>query len=402
MTMLSRSRRIGAGGVALLTALAATACGTSSGGSSGNDIKIESISESTDATGADRQPEIAAAANARVSYINAHGGINGRQVKLISCNTKTDPNVATQCARQAVSEKVAAVVGLTSNNEQQILPILQSAGIPAIGTVVFSGAAGSSPVNFGFNSGVVGAFAGGAELLAAQGAKKITFLGPSDVKAAAGAISSFEAGARIARVQATAPIGFTSTQVQFDAVVQNLMQQGSDGVLAYGSSTAQQVSLIRAIRQRDPKIIISTAAIRPEVITALGAGANGVYSVGLSQPATSGARGVKLFNSDMDAYGGSASRTDQAEGAWAAVWTFERLAAKLPSVTSSTVLDALKGMRNYDMGGIYPPISTDQKFTAVPGFPTIYNPTVVYQVVKNGQLYAIDGKFVDPFTGKVS
>ena len=66
--------------------------------------------------------------------VNASGGINGRQVQYVWCDSKYDASSAHSCAQYLISQNVLAVVGLTAplgeNNE---IHTLTAAGIPVIG-----------------------------------------------------------------------------------------------------------------------------------------------------------------------------------------------------------------------------------------------------------------------------
>ena len=71
---------------------------------------------------------------AYMQTVNASGGINGRQVQYVWCDSKYDASAAHSCAQYLISQHVLAVVGLTAplgeNNE---INTLTSAGIPVIG-----------------------------------------------------------------------------------------------------------------------------------------------------------------------------------------------------------------------------------------------------------------------------
>src|SRR3984957_18683229 len=149
---MSGARRISALAVILLAAGAATAC-SSSGNSSGTSSPSVSPAAATSAatgstaTGSAIQlmvlntengpeansPEDVAGAQAAAMAINASGGINGHQVKIISCNDQFNPNVAAQCGRTAATDHVVAVVGNKSTNGTVIDPILQQEKIPSVG-----------------------------------------------------------------------------------------------------------------------------------------------------------------------------------------------------------------------------------------------------------------------------
>jgi ABC-type branched-subunit amino acid transport system substrate-binding protein len=75
------------------------------------------------------QPDVQAAVNA----INKAGGVNGVKVQDIFCNTEANVDQALSCAREAVQDKVVAVVGENDNYDTQTTPILAAAGIPDVG-----------------------------------------------------------------------------------------------------------------------------------------------------------------------------------------------------------------------------------------------------------------------------
>jgi hypothetical protein len=56
-------------------------------------------------------PETAAGAQAAAKAINSAGGIGGRPVTIVVCNDQFQSTVAVQCANQAVSSHVSAVLG---------------------------------------------------------------------------------------------------------------------------------------------------------------------------------------------------------------------------------------------------------------------------------------------------
>ena len=70
-------------------------------------------------------PNIPGAAEVYEQYINDKGGIKGRPLEVIICDDKGDPNEGANCARQAVEEKVVAVVGSFTFDASRIIPILE-------------------------------------------------------------------------------------------------------------------------------------------------------------------------------------------------------------------------------------------------------------------------------------
>ena len=125
----------------LALALAAAACsssdtktnpGSSRSGPKGSTVKIMVITP----TGTQNVnfPDEVAAAKAGVTALNKRNGFGGHKVELEYCNEKDDPAAAEACGRQAVADKVIAVVGLFSRNGG-VLPQLEKANIPSVGSV---------------------------------------------------------------------------------------------------------------------------------------------------------------------------------------------------------------------------------------------------------------------------
>ncbi len=71
---------------------------------------------------------------AYMQAVNQAGGINGRQVEYVWCDSKYDASSAGQCARYLIAQNVLAVVGLTAPlGENDQIRTLTAAGVPVIG-----------------------------------------------------------------------------------------------------------------------------------------------------------------------------------------------------------------------------------------------------------------------------
>lgn len=145
-----RGRRIAVGSGILVAVLAMSACSSSgkSGGSttggtkptsnaalgpdkkaSGDPVLIGSVNDGVSAA-IDTSAE-GKAMDAVVSYANDHlGGIGGRPIKLVHCETKASPT--TDCGNQFVSAKVIAVTGGSLGQTEPVIKPLNAAGIPYV------------------------------------------------------------------------------------------------------------------------------------------------------------------------------------------------------------------------------------------------------------------------------
>src|SRR5467141_2161800 len=108
--------------------------GSSSGGSSGVSGGKITIGGFFDITGPVDSSVERDTVRAYMQVVNQAGGINGRQVEYVWCDSKYDASSAHACAQYLISQNVLAVVGITAplgeNNE---IKTSTSAGIPVIG-----------------------------------------------------------------------------------------------------------------------------------------------------------------------------------------------------------------------------------------------------------------------------
>lgn len=145
--------------VALGAVVALAACSEESGGGGGSTteggssvaagapVKLMMIAPTE--TASSNYPDMLGATRAAVRALNERGGIKGHPVELIYCNDKNDPETAKECAERAVDENVLAVVNAVSH-VGGIMPILEQAGIPSVGSggVSPDGLDLSSPISY--------------------------------------------------------------------------------------------------------------------------------------------------------------------------------------------------------------------------------------------------------------
>ena len=362
----------------------------------GEPLKIMTIGDFAVSASGDEYPEVSGAVEARVEAINAAGGINGRPVEVVVCNTNLDPNQAAQCARDAVEEEVVAVVGNFTALDSQIYPVLEAAGIPSIGPVPAGGAESlTSKVSFPILSGIPGVFFGMPRLAVERGAKTISLMYP-DLPQAAQSLPLIEGSLGLdgRTLQNTVPIALDSPDVT--PAIASLIGGGTDGVIGFGVGD-QNGAILQALKQQGYQGSVTTIGtfLTPELIESLGDTAEGVYVVITTVTTDADAPGVEMFRSDMESFDGGLALTDTALAAWAATWLFERVAMDLPEVTSAALLESMGNIKGLDMGGITPPLDTTKEFTTLP-IPRIFNPTVVYTQIKDGKLVMLNP--ADPFT----
>ncbi len=376
----------------------------------GDPIKVGTMGEFDVPSAGTSNPEWPGAVEARAKAVNKAGGLKDasgktHELQVIVCNSALDPNKAEQCARDAVAQKVAAVIGINSSEQPQMVPILEGAGIPIIGPVPVDPSVLSSKVSFPITAGVPGAFIAMPELLASKGAKQISLVYP-DIPGAAAAKLFVSAGIQIAGAKEADSVPVAADAADLSPAIAAATKDGTDGIIAFLLGDSQG-KLLQTAKQQGvtAKLVTASAFLSPSLLKSLGSVTNGLYVVGVAVPTTTKTKGGKMFTKDMNAFDKKLAQTDFAAQNWLGTWVFERVANTLTDINAATVLDAMGKLDNFDMGGLTPPLTTTKPFTSDnPQFnallPRLFNPTVVYMSVKNGKVYLAGDKknpFVDPF-----
>jgi branched-chain amino acid transport system substrate-binding protein len=389
----SRAIRLALLALALsLTALAGSARVESATAAtpSGAPLKLMIVYEST---GPSASPEISEGAIAAAHAINASGGIKGRPVQIIRCDTKANPNVATECGRKAVSEGVVAMVGNLTIFSNRFMPLLVQHKIPSIGLEPATATDFTSNASFPIGGGAPVQFAGLGAALAEAGAKKIV-LARLDIPAAAAVAPFVNAGLKrfhLTMRDVPVPPGAPDMAPYAAAA----LKDGTDGIVVT-QADQDAVNFIQAVRQANPNVKIAlNATSLGEVNKALGSDADGVIESGAMTTWLKNTA-EKQFEKDMAA-AGYTDRTAYNLAAYASVRVVQRIAKGLPSVTAPAVFNALRHATKLETG-FTPPL----QFTkgGVAGLPRVFNPCLFAIRIKGDEHVPITGKFENAFTGK--
>ncbi|MCK1796719.1 ABC transporter substrate-binding protein [Streptomyces sp. XM4193] len=151
-------------GAVLGLALLASGCGVLPGEEEDGPITV--MTWAPVKTRATNMPGVTALAKAYARWVNAEGGLNGRELRVITCNEGNTGVRAAQCARRAKDEGVVAVVGSYSQHGQSFMPHLESVGIPHLGGYGFTEEEFTSPLSYPVNGGQPALLAGSGSQLA--------------------------------------------------------------------------------------------------------------------------------------------------------------------------------------------------------------------------------------------
>lgn len=365
---LPAARTLLAGAVAVSAALTATACGSSSsdgagGGTSSASTTASGGTISIMTLGSFSQPpyalgEIPVAAQAAVNAVNAAGGVHGRKLKLITCDDEMNPNDALACAREAVSDQVAAVVGTFTFYGDNIIPILQQAGIPDLLDVAIAPSELTSKDSFPVYSGA-NASGGIAAILGQHGCKKIADVSPDTAAARSNTTQNI---APVAEKFGATVQGFyvEPSATDMTPVISQVLSAGIT-CISFGTGPQQTAAGIIAARQSGKDVTIATTTLGlPQVLLPqLKSAGNGVYVLSPFAYPSSGNKTALAVQSGMAAVNPKEPVDDASLNAYAAVLAFAKVADTLQTVDAKTVLGALDSGVSVNTGLFAPTVLND-------------------------------------------
>lgn len=377
---------------ALAIALTAGGCantGAASSDDASGPITLMVIESMTGVTGVDQTAPDGARAAAEA--INADGGIGARDIEIVDCDTASDPNKSTECARDAVSQGVTAVVGsFDPIGIAAALPVLEAAGIPYISPTAATPTEFSNSVSFPASGG---APAGQFGMVAAAKDAGCSTVGTfSDTAADGGQGELLTQSIENAGMDSVF-VDLPSTTTDVTPAVSQLLD-GNPDCVAFAASGALGVQLFSAIRRAgsDAKFISATATLIPQFLAALGADGEGLIATQDTPPLDS--QDLQPFRDDIAEYAPDLTAPNPFTlTAWYGVQVFQQAAGGLEEVTAETVLDSLGSLEDVSLPGMSPVDFTKGLDRDV--YPRMFNPTVQYATVQNGTYVPGDGQWVD-------
>jgi ABC-type branched-subunit amino acid transport system substrate-binding protein len=376
--------------------------GASASGASGGGNSPILLGGMTSITGTTTFPQERSGWQAAISSINAAGGVGGRKLKLVFCDTQYTANGEINCARQLTAAHVAAVVApnIVVDQSGSAWKIFQTAGIPAVGSFGVTAQEYSATNVFPIGAGIPGWAYGAVDALVAGGNKKVTILGTAGVGVSTFFVTLGDSALKSAGLTPlTAVYADPTTDPTYSVAASKVVASGANGVLISVDPTDLPKALT-ALKQAGYKGKISTVSIllTPATLKTLGSTANGVLVSGQVALATDTSNpGVKAFVSSMKKYQPNASVDEDSEVAWAATELFAKVMAGAKTVSAATTLAAFTNLQKPVSLGLIGPYKVKGSTPPLAAFARIFNPTVAIGVAKSGKLQP-KGGLVNPFT----
>lgn len=342
---------------AVACALTVAACGSSSddgggsgsaGGDGGSEAPIKIMAVGPIDAPSFSLPSIEVGARVGVDEVNAAGGIDGRRLELVVCDDGNDPNTAAGCARQAVKDGVAAIVGGYTAFEPQIVPIVERAGIPWIGPTALQNSTSESYWLLG-GEGATLAFAMGI-WLDGQRCERIAGIGENLPPVRAG-VQLFDLGVASVRGPVGEAVYGAQNAADWSPVVAAATGEGVDclGILSSPANAPKIVTAAaqsgRSLTKAAPLSVLPAQAVR-----ALGEAANGTALMSGYLPFSSDVPAVARLRAAAQEVDPEVPLDALLESTYASVKVFAEAASGLDTVDAESVASALPSVRGFDTG----------------------------------------------------
>jgi len=345
-------------------------------------------------------PNIHYSADAAAEFINANGGINGRPLENINCDSQGTADGAANCARKAVSEGVTAVVGSFNFSPDAMVEVLEPAGIAYFGECCALGAKeNTSKAAFPFGS---------IQMYGVGEVKKAVEDGCQNIKGMIieGAESFWppmlEAAKRLGAEDKLDPEYVTQPGTVQDqsAQVAQLLDGGTDCVVSVTSETPLTAFMVAwdaaqpTAKFYGPQGNLNKISAKGHEEILEGSTVVGVYP-DLACPVWDD------YRASLEAIGADPAQDYNSLGGlgtWAAYMGFQQVAESLGDtpVDAASFLEAASTAK-IDLPGMLPPLDFTQEWVEYPGLLRMVNQSVVYSQIQNGDVVPLGecGEFDD-------
>jgi branched-chain amino acid transport system substrate-binding protein len=221
-------------------------------------------------------PMIRAGIEAAISYVNDYkGGLGGHPIKLVHCETDSQPATSQRCANQILDQKPAFILGGGDTGASGAYPVWERANLAVVGGVPFT------PVESNYKKGFIfGAVAGadnaaGVTYANQQGAKNGVVVYTSDTQGTrtGDGVQSFMKNVGMSPVSGV-PVPPTAADVSAQAAT--VVTSNPD--MVYVTTPVGCASMLKSLNQLGykGKVYVIDPCTDPKVIEAAGAGANNI------------------------------------------------------------------------------------------------------------------------------
>ncbi|WP_369145808.1 ABC transporter substrate-binding protein [Streptomyces sp. R44] len=389
-----------------------TGCGVLPGATGGSREPVTVMTWAPDQTRATNMPGMPAMAQTFARWVNSQGGINGHELRVLTCNEQNSSAGAAACARRAVREKAVAVVGSYSQNGRAFMAPLEAADIPYIGGYGIAEDEFTSPLSYPVNGGVASLVAGHGMQLA-DSCEKVSLVRP-DTTAGDKLPDLLNSGLRKASHRSAVDIPAMEDAAEYTQQAGRARTRAGDEkgcvTAVLGERTQTFFDSFRRLpaqqeeKKRDTVRISSVLGSVDQPVIDRTGGAHspfeGAFVTGWYPAA--GDESWAPMRKVIQEHAFADNRVDPADTGvqttWIAYTVLKDVIESLDedTITAGQITHALDRGEQIDTGGLTPSLRWKyEDLLGAPGFTRIVNHEVTFQVVRQGRLVAQKPGFVD-------
>lgn len=345
-------------------------------------------------------------AQAFAAHINATGGLNGRELKVITCNDHNDSVEAAKCAQRAQDKGAVAVLGSYSEHAASFTSALESAGIPYLGGYGLTQEEFQSPMSYPVNGGLPALLTGNGKQLAGT-CSKVSLVRPDTIVGDQFPLF-LDAGLKAGGRPAAGDLPTADDSTEYTGVAQRAIggaPTGSCVAAVLGDRTDTFVDSFRRLGSEVSKVRLASVigSVQQSLIDSTGGKSSPLENAIATgwYPPTSDPKWNPM-KAVVRHYAFGDNRIDVADPGvqttWIAYSVFTEVVRAMgdEQITAMTLKRALDKATGVSTGGLTPDLGwRNENMLPVPGHPRMVNAKVVYQVVHDGQLVAARTGFVD-------
>ncbi|MGC5343136.1 ABC transporter substrate-binding protein [Streptomyces sp. DT171] len=346
-----------------------------------------------------------AMADAYARWINRRGGIDGHELRVITCDEGDTSLGAANCARQAVDHRVVAVVGSYSGHGRAFMAPLEAAGIPYIGGYGASGEEFTSYLSYPVNGGQSALLAGNGKQLA-RVCERVSLVRP-DTVGGDGLAALLNTGLAEAHRPASADIKAPEDATSYEEPAATALRRAPGGCVTavLGERTETFFDSFRRLGPEGAGVRISSVlgSVGQPLIDRTGGRDSpfeGAYLTGWYPE--SGDPRWDAMRQVIQGYAFGDDRIDPddtgVQTTWIAYTALKAVVEALdePRITAGRVATALNRGTEVDTGGLTPVLRWGfGDLLGSSAYPRIVNRHVTFQIVRDGRLVAQRKGFVD-------
>ncbi|WP_406093924.1 ABC transporter substrate-binding protein [Streptomyces sp. NBC_01013] len=391
-------------------ALLMTGCGALPGASGGSREPVTVVTWApSGASGADaaNMAGMTAMAQTYARWINGEGGIDGHELRVITCDEQDTSIGAGNCARRAVKEKAVAVLGSYSRHGRAFMAPLEVAGIPYIGGYGASEEEFRSYMSYPVTGGQSALLAGNARQLA-RTCGRVSLVRPDTL---GGDSQAWLLNTGLTEAGRPAPLDVQAaeeTTSYDDAAGRALAGAGTDGgcvTAVLGDRTETFFDSFRRLEPDGGSVRISSVlgSIGQPLIDRTGGRESpfeGAYVTGWYPPPGDTHWDLMRQVISKHAFGDNRIDPDDTgvQTTWIAYTALKSIVESLneADITSRKVTKALNDGTPVSTGGLTPALRWRyEDMIGSSSYPRIVNSKVTFQIVRDGRLVADKKGFVD-------